>query len=196
MHNKQWKHQRGFTLIEMIGVLAIIAILAAVIAPKVFDAISDSRVDSLVEEINTVRTAVASFYKDTGRFPNQYSASTGSHWLTSKPQGVTGWRGPYLDNNLTNPVNPNGVFNVNAGPWKFDIDGDGTDDYGTGTAKPTVSMAWFNMVTAEQAKAISNIIDGDGNSANWFSSGRVRTASRQDPGGSSNVTLYVFLAGR
>lgn len=52
----------GFTLIEMIGVLAVIAILAAVLIPKVFEAISNSRVNNTAMSCNTVKTAVADHY--------------------------------------------------------------------------------------------------------------------------------------
>ena len=190
MNDMHMRHQRGFTLIEMIGVLAVIAILAAIVAPKIFDAISDSKIDSLVEEISTVRTATASYYKDTGVFPyNQ-------NYLLAQKKGIKGWNGPYLDKKLTNPINPSGYFEVGQGNWNFDINGDGVNDYGTGTNKPIVGIAHFNGLTTAQAKEISNIIDGDGESTSWFSAGRVRTNNSQDPGNSTNVTLYVFLAGR
>lgn len=191
MQRKQ-RNEQGFTLIEMIGVLAIIAILAAIVAPKIFDAINDSKVNSLAEEIHTVKTAVANYYKDTGRFPNQYSDGSASD-LMAKPKGVKGWNGPYLDQQVNNPVSPNGFFRVVAGHWKFDIDGDGTYDYGKGTSKTYIAAAWFNGLNASQAKALSNIIDGDGDSSDWFKTGRVRTAKFKDPGSSNNVTLYVFL---
>jgi len=194
--------QKGFTLIEMIGVLAVIAILAAVVAPKIFDAINDSKVTSLAEDIATIRTSVTSYYKDTGQFPSQASNSTKAqqNQMMKKPTTVKGWKGPYLDKALSNPVNPSGYLNIGQGSWKFDINGDGTNDYGAGTSHPIVSMVWFDRMTGAQAKALSNIIDSDGDNTTgntaWFKSGRVRTRNSADPGSSTNVTLYVFLGSR
>ncbi|HCO58612.1 MAG TPA: hypothetical protein DIT58_00335, partial [Porticoccaceae bacterium] len=56
----------GFTLIEMIGVLAIIAILAAAVAPRVFEVIADSRGTRMATEIRALETAVTRYYADVG----------------------------------------------------------------------------------------------------------------------------------
>src|ERR1051326_528958 len=52
----------GFTLIEMIGVLAVIAILGALLIPKVFDAINNSRINNAAVSIRTVKAAVADHF--------------------------------------------------------------------------------------------------------------------------------------
>ena len=61
--------QQGFTLVEMIGVLAVIAILGSVAAPKIFAAIEDAKVSAFVQQVNTMTTAVAKFNTDTGLWP-------------------------------------------------------------------------------------------------------------------------------
>jgi prepilin-type N-terminal cleavage/methylation domain-containing protein len=58
--------QGAFTLIEMIGVLAVIAILAAVLIPKVFEAINNSRINNASMSCDTVKTAIADHYAKWG----------------------------------------------------------------------------------------------------------------------------------
>ena len=57
---------RGFTLIEMIGVLAVVAVLAAMVLPKVFDVIAESRVNALAASVKAYETAVTKYYGDLG----------------------------------------------------------------------------------------------------------------------------------
>jgi prepilin-type N-terminal cleavage/methylation domain-containing protein len=59
---------RGFTLIEMIGVLAVIAILAALLIPKVFNAINEARINNAAVNRSTVKTAVVDHFGKYGRF--------------------------------------------------------------------------------------------------------------------------------
>ena len=56
----------GFTLIEMIGVLAVIAILVALLLPKVFEIMAESKANSLVGAVRTYETAVVDYYADIG----------------------------------------------------------------------------------------------------------------------------------
>ena len=51
----------GFTLVEMIGVLAIIALLAGMLVPRIMQAIRDARVNSTAVSLNTLRAAVAQY---------------------------------------------------------------------------------------------------------------------------------------
>ncbi len=58
----------AFTLIEMIGVLAVIAILAALLIPRVFNAINQARVNGTAVSADTVKTATADHYGKYGKF--------------------------------------------------------------------------------------------------------------------------------
>lgn len=60
------KHQGGFTLIEMIGVLAVVAILVALVLPRIFDVIADSKISGFTAAVRTYETAVVNYYADVG----------------------------------------------------------------------------------------------------------------------------------
>src|SRR5216117_1149408 len=58
----------AFTLIEMIGVLAVIAILASLLIPKILNAINDAKVNNTVLSYNTIKTATMEHYAKYGGF--------------------------------------------------------------------------------------------------------------------------------
>ncbi len=64
--NQSRKSKQGFTLIEMIGVLAVIAILASMLIPKIFEAINSARINNTVQSYNSIKTAVMDHYGKYG----------------------------------------------------------------------------------------------------------------------------------
>src|SRR5258708_6767763 len=93
--NKDKKRQ-AFTLIEMIGVLAVIAILAAMLVPRVFSAIADAKINNTVVSTETIKTALADHYGKYGKFDAIY----GTNAITV-PAGATGY--PAYDQNVLMP---------------------------------------------------------------------------------------------
>lgn len=69
MMKTTYNSRKGFTLIEMIGVLAIIGILAAVVAPRVIESIRDAKVTSAISSVNAAKTAVLNYYQRYDRIP-------------------------------------------------------------------------------------------------------------------------------
>jgi len=62
-------NRRGFTLIEIVIAVAIVAIFAAAISPMVFRHLEDAKVSKAQNEAETVATAVLNYYKDVGAWP-------------------------------------------------------------------------------------------------------------------------------
>lgn len=63
------KNQRGFTLLEIIVVLAVLGALAAVLSPVVFRYIDDANRSRAQADVRVIATAIHQMYTDTGRYP-------------------------------------------------------------------------------------------------------------------------------
>ena len=90
----------GFTLIEIIIAVAIVAILAGAITPLAFRELVSAREEATERELAAIKHAMLDFYEDTGRFPDE---GEGLGALLSDP-GVSGWQGPYLEADSGDPL--------------------------------------------------------------------------------------------
>jgi general secretion pathway protein G len=88
----------GFTLIEIMIVMVIIAMLAALVGPRVMGALSSSKLKATKIQIETLSASVDAFHLDVGRFPTQLE---GLKVLVENPEKtpIANWRGPYLKKN-------------------------------------------------------------------------------------------------
>ncbi len=86
--------RRGFTLVEMLLVLVILATLAAIVYPKVMGRSKEARITAAQTQIANFKTALNLFEVDTGDYPR---GRNGLMDLIQMPRNVTGWHGPYLD---------------------------------------------------------------------------------------------------
>jgi general secretion pathway protein G len=75
----------GFTLIELIVVLAIIATLLTLAMPRYFASIDRSKEAVLKENLYQVRDAIGKYYGDKGRFPESLEALTSEKYLRKLP---------------------------------------------------------------------------------------------------------------
>ncbi len=126
----------GFTLIELIVVIAIIAVLSAIIAPSAFMAIEKAKIARATDDMRAIKTAVMSYYTDTGLWPlvgiSGAIRGTGAGLVTNNDGSgnpVAGWDGPYLEKW---PVNPWGsALSAFGNKYYWDADSSG-DDNGNG----------------------------------------------------------------
>jgi general secretion pathway protein G len=93
--------QAGVTLIEMLVVLMIIGLFAALVAPRLFRKGDAARVTAARAQINSFMTALGAYKLDTGMFP---TTEQGLQALRDRPTGLTQWDGPYLPQEI--PVDP------------------------------------------------------------------------------------------
>ena len=82
--------RRGFTLVEMLLVLVILATLAAIVYPKVMGRSEQARVTAAQTQIGNFKTALDAFEVDTGYYPK---GRNGLGDLLQQPRDVVGWHG-------------------------------------------------------------------------------------------------------
>jgi general secretion pathway protein G len=86
----------GFTLIEMIVVLAIIATLAAVIAPSIFRNVGDAKTSAAKSQIHTMALALDAYRLDNDHYPSTEQGLTALRAPSAIGEAPRNWRGPYL----------------------------------------------------------------------------------------------------
>ncbi len=89
-----WRTSSGFTLLEMIIVIGIIGLLAALVLPRLARNLGTSEVQVTKAQISQAAFAVEQFRSDTGRYP---TAQEGLKALIESPIGIENWNGPYFD---------------------------------------------------------------------------------------------------
>lgn len=99
MENQRKTRQAGVTLIEMLVVVTIIALFAALVGPRMFRQADTARVTQARAQINSFMTALGAYKLDTSTFP---TTEQGLQALRVRPQNVQGWNGPYLPQEIPN----------------------------------------------------------------------------------------------
>jgi prepilin-type N-terminal cleavage/methylation domain-containing protein len=188
MHRHSLRPRKaGFSLLEIIVAIAILATLVGVVAMNAGGAVERGKSSKVLQLVDTFRTACASYHVDVGSYPYEYSGYAAAYRKLSGTQTSAGWRGPYIEAPLTTNQNPYGgaihLYNtVTANGWitGFDCDGDGTEE-----VTSSACMLWLAGVSSAAAQAIDDALDA-GISGTWSSSGRVRYTS-------SNSQLYILV---
>jgi general secretion pathway protein G len=116
-HNSRKRSQAGITLIEMLVVVTIIALFAALVGPAMLKQGDKARVTQAHAQIDSFSTALGAYKLDTGLFP---STEMGLQALRVKPEGVNQWAGPYLPKDI--PSDPWGR------PYLYKFPGDHGDE--------------------------------------------------------------------
>jgi general secretion pathway protein G len=87
------RRDSGFTLLELLVVLAIMGLLAAIVAPQVLRYLGSSRSQTAKVQVQNVNAALELYKLDVGRYP---TPEEGLNALVTAPATAPGWNGPYL----------------------------------------------------------------------------------------------------
>jgi general secretion pathway protein G len=85
--------EAGFTLVEMLVVIAIIGLIMGLIGPRVLNYLSESKVKAAKIQLQSFASALDLYFLDAGRFP---SSAEGLAALVRQTPGAAAWNGPYL----------------------------------------------------------------------------------------------------
>lgn len=85
---------RGFTIIELLIVMAILGMLAVMVAPNLFNKADGARRDAALSQISALGSALATHRLDVGEYPEELEG------LMTNTTGRSTWDGPYLNNDV------------------------------------------------------------------------------------------------
>jgi general secretion pathway protein G len=134
--------ERGFTLVELLVVITIIALIMGIVGPRVLNYLTESKAKAAKIQIESFASALDLYFLDTGRYP---SSSEGLSALVQRPGSLPSWNGPYLKGGVV-PNDPWGKPYIYRSPGQhgtFDIISHGADgqEGGTGTGADITSWS-------------------------------------------------------
>jgi general secretion pathway protein G len=131
----------GFTLLELLVVLAIMGLLAAIIAPQVLKYLGSSRTQTAKVQIQNVVAALELYRLDVGRYPTQ---DEGLNAVLVAPPTAAGWNGPYLQRSaaLTDPWGQPYLYRNPGKHGEIDVYSLGSDKQEGGTGEAADVGNW------------------------------------------------------
>lgn len=131
----------GFTLLELLIVMIIIGLLAALIGPKMIGRVGESRQVAAKQQVEGFGSALEMYKLDTTKYPTQ---EQGLEALVSEPQGVNNWKGPYLKKKFI-PKDPWGneyIYTYPGANGDYDIVSYGADGNTGGDGEDKDVVSW------------------------------------------------------
>ena len=134
------RHQgksRGFTLVELLLVLVILALIGGLVLPGIIGKAEGAKVKAAGSQINRLAMAVESFYLDTGTTPDSLDD------LVNESGDVPGWNGPYVKaSSLKDPWGREYVYEYPGEHGDFDLYSFGADGQPGGEDRNSDINSW------------------------------------------------------
>lgn len=131
----EWSHLKekgrrrrgGFTLLELMVVLLILALLGTIAAPRVTKYLRKAKAQTAKIQVDALSAAVDSFHLDTGRFP---TSDEGLKVLMDRPGDIATWDGPYLKkrDSLIDPWGHPYLYRIPGQHGEYDLYSLGSDN--------------------------------------------------------------------
>jgi general secretion pathway protein G len=126
--------ERGFTLIELMIVMALIVILASIGLAIYTNSVTRAKESVLKEDLFRMRDAIDQYYSDKGKYPATLQDLVSDKYLRSIPvdpftNSADTWREVPAEPDPTNPTAESGVYNVKSGSELKALDGTNYSDW-------------------------------------------------------------------
>jgi len=198
------KRTAGFTLVEMVGVLAVIAVLAGLLVPKIFASLNEARINDTVTAYNAIQSAATTYFSKYGKFGN----IGGTNYTTGAV--VTNWDSavllverlidkaflPRLTDLANVVVSDCSASTTDASGTNNAYDLDGNTDFNKNDAfgAKVVECVLYN-VTREDAWELSRRIDGPSLSASAKTDAQdLKGRVKYDMGTAATGTVRLYVA--
>jgi len=136
-YKMQNRVQGGFTLVELLLVLVILALIAGLVLPGIIGKAESAKVKAASSQISRISMSVETFYLDIGNTPSSLEE------LVNEPGGVVGWNGPYIKNSLLkDPWGQPYQYRVPGEHGEFDIQSFGADRQQGGEGRNADITSW------------------------------------------------------
>ena len=127
MNGKYFK--KGFTLVEILIVLAILSLLTTIVLPRYFYSIDIAKENALKENLNVVRRSIDVFYGDKGRYPENIEELVSEGYLRDIPIDPTTESSKTWDIVYNNLGDNYGVKDIRSGNQEVSSDGKAMNEF-------------------------------------------------------------------
>jgi general secretion pathway protein G len=133
--------QQGFTLVEMLVVLGIIALIAALVGPQLIKYLGKAKSETAAVQVGNLTAALDVYYLDNGRYPN---TQEGLSALMRAPADAKRWNGPYLRKaeGLLDPWGRPYLYRAPGSHGEFDVFSFGRDGEAGGSGDDRDVVSW------------------------------------------------------